>query len=853
MRCSRTWSAGLVVCVLGLAVHPAAGAGPYVLTQDGRPTSAIVLEATPTKAAQLGAFELQHHIRLITGAAVPIVKGDEAVPAGHVRIFVGHSAPATRLGLTRDRFKMQEYAVRFLPGAIVLVGRDKDDRGHVKYDMDKDFTAFQTWPDFYDDQGTMYAVYDFLRTCCNVRWFNPTEVGTDYRRTRTLSVTGSDMRRSPVFRNRNAWVGGNSEGYDMVSCLWLPGSEAFTQYEQAAYAELHKRFPNGWHYTHTKRATIRLFQYRMKAGGEKCFCNHSLYGYYQRFWEKSTHPGAAKLFVERRPEMFAKGYQGRPPQMCYTSPALVRQVVQDARDYFDKGGFGSPAPSGLHTGFCWGENYFAIEPMDNSSYCKCDRCRARHTKKTDDEADRFAVYGRNSNYMFQFVNAVAKKLRKTHPDKYITALAYGSHLKHPDKVRLEPNVAVFFCFDHNRLCYARAGYEFQLNCLRDWVAKEKGRPIYLWLYYTFPGEIAANGKWFCFPGFFAHTIDKQMKLFAKLGLRGMFHCGYGQEVEAYVTYRLMDDPTLDIDALLGDYFTRYFGPAGEPLKKLYLAIEQTYSDPKSYPPGYSGHQSKLVAWDNLGTAERMDAFAKLVDQARRAVADADALYKRRLDLFEKSVWSYMVAGRAQHMAHKTAPIPSLGVPRVAAAGGDLAKVAWNRAGTLPGPWYNRTDKPASRRFSGRIAHDGRFLYLELTDPCDTKKLNASPTVFCYDDWEVFLAKQRAQPYRQYAVGPTALTVALSHGEVNWRMNVPVQGHGLKAVSDTSAPDKWVARLAFPLATVLPGGVKPGGKLYMNVTRVTGPAITGGRLGIDTWVSFCSVHDVDRLAELTLAP
>ncbi len=49
-----------------------------------------------------------------------------------------------------------------------------------------------------------------------------------------------------------------------------------------------------------------------------------------------------------------------------------------------------------------------------------------------------------------------------------------------------------------------------------------------------------------------------------------------------------------------------------------------------------------------------------------------------------------------------------------------------------------------------------------------------------------------------------------------------------------------------------GGVKPGGKLYMNVTRVSGPALTGtGGIGIDTWVSFCSVHDVDRLAEITL--
>ena len=39
---------------------------------------------------------------------------------------------------------------------------------------------------------------------------------------------------------------------------------------------------------------------------------------------------------------------------------------------------------------------------------------------------------------------------------------------------------------------------------------------------------------------------------------------------------------------------------------------------------------------------------------------------------------------------------------------------------------------------------------------------------------------------------------------------------------------------------------------MNIIRVTGPALTGtGGLGIDTWVSYCTVHEADRLAEILL--
>jgi len=194
------------------------------------------------------------------------------------------------------------------------------------------------------------------------------------------------------------------------------------------------------------------------------------------------------------------------------------------------------------------------------------------------------------------------------------------------------------------------------------------------------------------------------------------------------------------------------------------------------------------------------------------------------------------------------------VPKVPAAGGDVSKVDWTQAAELPGPWYDRGGAtPSKRSYVGRIAHDGQNLYLEMTEAVDTSKLNASPLVACYDDYEVFVAPQRALPYRQYMSGPKGLTVALSHGEVNWRMNVPMEDTGFKVVSDTSSGTKWVQRMVFPLATILPGGVKPGGSLFMNIIRVMGPAICGqGPYGIDTWVSYCTVHEVDRLGELKLA-
>jgi hypothetical protein len=282
-----------------------------------------------------------------------------------------------------------------------------------------------------------------------------------------------------------------------------------------------------------------------------------------------------------------------------------------------------------------------------------------------------------------------------------------------------------------------------------------------------------------------------------------------------------------------------------------LGIEEAYCNPENYPKERVGHQNVQIAWGRLGTRERMEQFDKLLQQAKD-LAKTD-LEKRRVALFELGVWNYMAEGRKQYAARQESPIPAVRAPRVEDAQGDVSKVNWEKAALLGGTWYERgQDKPAARRLSGRFAHDGKFFYLELTDPCETKKLMTSATVFPCDDWEIFIAGQRALPYRQYAVGPSGMVAALSHGEVNWRMNVKMEDHGIKAASDTSAPDKWVTRLAMPLANVVANGVAPGGKLYMNVIRVTSPELKGSPgFGIDTWVPFCTVHEVDRLAEITL--
>ena len=42
-------------------------------------------------------------------------------------------------------------------------------------------------------------------------------------------------------------------------------------------------------------------------------------------------------------------------------------------------------------------------------------------------------------------------------------------------------------------------------------------------------------------------------------------------------------PDLEVDDILNEFFTQYYGAAAEPMKRLHLRIEEIYSDPNNYP------------------------------------------------------------------------------------------------------------------------------------------------------------------------------------------------------------------------------------------------------------------------------
>jgi len=600
-------------------------AAPVTLVGDGKPASTIVIAPKPTPAARLAALEIQHHVEQITGVSVPICSPGGAIQG--VPILVGESAATRKLGLKGEDFQPQEYLIRIRDDAIILMGRDWEDteanRSEVGCDISKSIADWRSkinydaaagrkdssvrvieLPGAFDDQGTCYAAYDFLERFCDVRWYGPSLLNVVVPSAKTLALPRAEIRRSPSLQHRNGYAGG----------IW---PILLRQWDNPSGSEQ------------------RLFYRRLRFGGERWAANHSFSRFRARFLAKDRDDSPE--WERSRPDFFAVGWdkEGDWRQLCLTNPDLVQQVAQDARDFFD----GKPAKRGQ---FAAGE-YFAVVPQDSDHWCKCDRCQAILARGKERDKPGYFESGAASDYVFGFVNAVAKEVRKTHPTKFIATLAYHVY-SYPPTFPLEPNVAVAPCL---QTCYFYSKGVLANNegFYRAWLA-DKGRRLHVWNYFHHPMERAILQGFKCFPVFMPDVISDWVKRYERDGVRGFYLCGVGEQLDYYLYMQTAFNTETDSKQLIDEFFSRYFGAAGEPMKKFYYRISEI-----NRVEGHLGTSAK-ISWDRLGTEERMRELGDLMDQAVE-LARTD-LERRRVETWKRGVWDYMTEGREDYLRMKRA-------------------------------------------------------------------------------------------------------------------------------------------------------------------------------------------------------
>ena len=264
----------------------------------------------------------------------------------------------------------------------------------------------------------------------------------------------------------------------------------------------------------------------------------------------ADHPEYYALVNDKR-----VGQSGKPSriQLCTSNPDVVREVAANIIKIRE-------AEPDL--------KMISLDPMDSQIFCQCDRCRAL------DEAGA-GPHNAVSRRLVLFYNQVADLVRGRFPDLLLKSIAYQKYAAPP----LDPSVTLgdtnviqlchFMCHNHalsDPSCpYNRAYGEY----LMGW--RERAKKVALYEYYN-------KVSWLELPWPIVHTLRKDIPWFRDLGLFGLatqYRENLGSNgLVYYVAARLLRDPDTDVDALLEDFYKRFYAEAAGPMRDYYESLEE---------------------------------------------------------------------------------------------------------------------------------------------------------------------------------------------------------------------------------------------------------------------------------------
>ncbi|MCD6362234.1 MAG: DUF4838 domain-containing protein [Armatimonadetes bacterium] len=153
--------------IVGVLIAAACGCADLTLVQGGEPACSIVLSRQATKAAKTAAAELQHHLKRMSGAEIPIAYDDD--PPEGTRILVGDSTLTAAHGLDSGQFALEQIVVRVIGDDLIVMGDDARPSGTQL-------------------MGTYLAACELLERVLGVRWLWPGELGTVIPERATVTV-----------------------------------------------------------------------------------------------------------------------------------------------------------------------------------------------------------------------------------------------------------------------------------------------------------------------------------------------------------------------------------------------------------------------------------------------------------------------------------------------------------------------------------------------------------------------------------------------------------------------------------------------------------------------------------------
>ncbi len=516
---SRVRISILTACLL-LTCLTASG---LTLAKDGKPTALVVVSATPSPSAKEAVKVLVEHLAQISEATFKVVD-DTKLNDDETYIAVGESTLTRNLGVTTDGLGPGGIIVRTFPKALVLLGAD------------------QRTPT--DPQGAQYAVTTFLEDHLGVRFLWPGELGKVVPKRPTIRIGEINHRFTPRLLQRRIRMGGSFTRRMEIGAqrLGVTGADFKRVMTPAKTTE---SYDLGWGRWHRMGGSLRL------ASG------HS----FGHMWEK---------YAEQHPEWFALAPGGSRDQsnspersrLCVSNPDLIKAITDELIAKINRTKQSSVAigpNDGGTTSFCSCKNCEALDAPSERKIELIDFSPGANRRKYDHVplTDRYV----------HFWNGIAERVTAVHPKTWLTADAYSAYRFPPINIKLHPNIAIRF------VGVSYLNEQRRREGIADWDAWGKAASkIY------FRSNLLLAGRR---QGTALVYVHKLAEDFSKLApnrmigtdLDSCLHHWATQGLNYYVMARLLWNPQLDIDALLGDYCRAGFGGGADAVKRYFLRLE----------------------------------------------------------------------------------------------------------------------------------------------------------------------------------------------------------------------------------------------------------------------------------------
>ncbi len=424
------------------------------------------------------------------------------------------------------------------------------------------------------ERGVLYGVYSFLEKYMGCRKYTSTV--TIVPKQKTIALNAINDMQVPSFDYRDNFY---PDAYDAEYMAWHKLDKSFGRSDTG----------NEWgDFVHTFNSLLSPKEY-----GET-------HPEYFSFYDGKRHPGAR-----------ANGHA--EAQLCLSNPEVLEIVCKNLQTKI------AANPGAI---------YWSVSQNDNLNYCQCPKCKEIDEKYASftPGSKTYGTPGSDRSYspigagsVITFVNKVAERF----PDKNISTLAYRYSRVPPKGIELKKNVNIMLCsIESPRNVSIPEGDQSFREDFEGWARLTNN--IIIWDYVVQYRNLISP-----FPNL--HTLQPNLKYLHDKGVTMIFSEGNPEtggefhEMKAYILSKLLWDVKTDVNKVMDDFLSEYYGNAGKTMREYIELLEKFLIK--------SGEKLLIYATpveekNNFLSEKLIAEYNKIFDRAEQAVAGNPEILER---------------------------------------------------------------------------------------------------------------------------------------------------------------------------------------------------------------------------------